>query len=107
MGGVEARHRHQAGHLEHGVGCGGDATRRRCRVRSKSGSRVQRGVARRPGGSTGWRRKIGTKRVARSRRSTRVSHSGDRSSQATATIVDLSTGSLSMYHENASLSRMN
>ena len=40
-------------------GAAGTPTRRTCRERSKSGSSVQRGVARRPGGSTGRWRKIG------------------------------------------------
>jgi len=84
----------------------GALTRRRWRERSKCVS-VHRGVARRPGGSTGRCRKRGISLVARSSRDASTSKSGERSSHATARMVERRAGSFSMYQENASVSRMN
>ena len=89
-----------------GVWGSGESTRRKCQLRSKPSSTVQRGVASRAGGTTTFLRKDGTSRVTRSSRATSVSQSGRPSSHATTTTVDRSAGSRSMYQVNASLSRM-
>ena len=85
---------------------GGASNRRTCHDRSKSGSTTQRGVASRRGDCTTRWRSPGVTRLARSSRSISRSQSGLRSKIMTLTTVERSSGSSSMYHEKASLSRM-
>ena len=84
----------------------GSVIRRRCQLRSKSGSSSHDGGASRIGAMRRRERKVGASLVARSMRAQSTSKSGTRSKTATETMVDRSNGSRSRFMVNSSASLM-
>ena len=89
-----------------GVWGAGTPMRHRCIDRSNSQS-THCGVDKLAGDATGRCRNRGASRVARSSLAATTPASGAESSQTTATIVERSPASCSMFHASASGSRMN
>lgn len=86
-------------------GCGA-VTRRMWKPRSNSGQSAQRGGAGRGEDTIRWR-KVGSRRLSPSNRSTNSSQSGVLSNREIVTMVDRKTGSLSIAHRKASVFCMN